>query len=131
MGNLCHLVISEIAIRYQTSRKTLEEALRPFLVLKDPDMLIASIFAGEYPHPGFGGGRLILLLQHLHYRLVRVDHRLLQKLLLHVPEQGLQPDLRTLDHPVMTSATVEADARTLAEIMWSYPVSCSHFCRHR
>ena len=97
MGHLLHLVIPCVSICHQISGKALEEAFQSFtapvrLVLKDTDMLSAVLSAGIEPHSGFRNGRLVVLFQHLYNRLIRMDHRLSQKLLLHV-------------------ATVEGDAR--------------------
>lgn len=67
LGDFLHLVISSISIRYQTSGKAFEEALRALttpvrLVLKDPDMVSAVLSAGIEPHP-HGSQKLLL---HIH-----------------------------------------------------------------
>ena len=66
--------------------------------------------AGVQPHPGFRGRGLSVLLQHLHNGLIRMDHGMGQKFLLHVLVQGLQPTLTAPDYPVCHGGAAEGNS---------------------
>ena len=88
VGHILHLVVPGIAIRHKTPSEPIEEALGAFstavgLVLKEPNLVPEKRGAGIQPHPGFRGRRLSIFFQYLHDGLIRMNHRLGQKLLLH------------------------------------------------
>ena len=93
MGDLGKQVIALVAVRHESTGKAFQECLRPLsaavrLVLKEAHLVPDQGGAGIQPHPGSRGCGLSVLLQHLHNSLIRMDHGMGQKFLLHVFVQG-------------------------------------------
>ena len=115
MCDLGKQVVALVSVRYEGTVKAIQKSPRPFpatvrLVLKETYLVPDQCGTSIQPHPGFRGRGLSILLQYLHNDFIRMNHGMVQKLLLHVLVQGLQPTLTALDYPVRHGCAAEGNS---------------------